>query len=95
MFKQLKVLKIQEIINLEMVKLVFLMKHDTLQGRIMDAFKKCNKGVGINKHRYNTRNKNTQNILPHSSELFNKSFFYVDVCQHFRNYKMEQRMQKI
>ena len=88
-------LKIQEIINLEMVKLVFLMKHDKLPGPIMDTFKKIgNKGVGIKKCRYNTRNKNTPNVLLHSRELFNKSF-YVEGCQHFRNYKMEQGMQKI
>ena len=52
LFKQLKVLKLQEIINLEMVKLIFLMKHDKLLGTIMDAFKNGNIGVGIKKHRY-------------------------------------------
>ena len=36
--------------------------------------KNGNKGVGIKKHRYNTRNKNTPNTFPHSSELLNKSF---------------------
>ena len=40
LFEQLKVLKIQEIIYLAMVKLVFLMRHDKLLWPIMDVFKK-------------------------------------------------------
>ena len=57
LFKQLKVLKIQEIINLEMVKLIFLMKHDTLPWPIKDPLKIGNKGVGIKMNIYNIRNK--------------------------------------
>ena len=73
LFKQFKVLKIQEIKNLEMVKLIFLMMHDRLLRPIMDAFQKNgNKRVRIKMHRYNTRKKNTPNILSHNSELFNK-----------------------
>ena len=49
LFKQLKVQKIQEIINLEMVKLVFLMKNYKLLGPIMDAFKKNWQQRGRNK----------------------------------------------
>ena len=62
-----------------MVKLVFLMKHDKLPGPIMDAFKKWQQRGRKKKHRYNTRNENTPNILPHSNELFNKSF----LCRSF------------
>ena len=43
------------------------MKHDKLLGSIIDAFKNWQQRGRNKKHRYNTRNKNTPNILPHSN----------------------------
>ena len=78
-----------------MIKLVFLMKHDKLPGPIINVFKKIgNKGVEIKSIDITLETKIPQTYSP-ITVYFSIKVIYVEVCQHFRNYKMEQRMQKI
>ena len=70
-FRNMKILKFPDMIQLEMYKLGQQLKFKQLPDPIIREF---NAYGGMKMHRYPTRNKNLSNIQRHQGTLFNKSF---------------------
>ena len=69
-FRNMKILKFPDMIQLEMYKLGQQLKFKQLPDPIIREF---NAYGGMKMHRYSTRNKNLLNIQRHQGTLFNKS----------------------
>ena len=83
-FKRLKILKLAQMIDLELYKLGFkIYIKKQLPAPILSLFNSigtCQSGK--NRHKYNTHQKNLPNILPHTSLPFNNSF----MCKTINNF---------
>ena len=87
LFKQLKIIKFDDIVRLEQCKLAYKIKNRLMPTPILELFNT----LGKKTHRYNTRQKSLPNIKRHKSELYNKSFlcksiaFYNTISNKIRN----------
>ena len=70
LFKSLKIMKVDELIQLEQSKLAYKIKNRLMPVPILELFDR----LGKKTHRYDTRQKHLPNIKQHKSELYNKSF---------------------
>ena len=61
----------KDIIQLELLKFGYGIDHKIHLQPILDLFKKKGKTIGIEIQKYNTRQKNMLNILPHTSTPYN------------------------
>lgn len=69
-YKNNNILKLDDIIKLEIGRFSFKLNNDILSNKIKNFFT-----TGVSFHNYNTRNKNSARALKHSSNIFNKSIF--------------------
>ena len=96
-YEKLKILRIDQLVKLQLCKLGHMISHDQLSIPIHQMFEP--KG-GKKSHRYLTRRKHIPNIQAHSSETFNKSFMcrslmeYNLLPQHLRTYVLCRRFVK-
>ena len=65
--KEFKILKLDDMIELELCKFMYKIKHRTLPEKLLNSFE-------IQPRPYNTRNAYTPQISQHSSTLYNQSF---------------------
>ena len=79
LFRELDLLKLQDIITLEQCKLGYKLVNNKIPNPIKKLMQQ--KG-GKKKHRYNTRNKNLPNIQKHQSKSFNTSY----LCKGITNF---------
>ena len=70
LFKSLKIMKFEDITQLEQSKLTYKIKNKLMPIPILQLFDT----LGKKTHQYNTREKHLLNIKKHKSELYNKSF---------------------
>ena len=71
LFKKLRLLKLPDVVNVELSKFGYRLKHETLPKPLI---KLANLKGGRKTHRYSTQNKKLPNIQKHSQLLFNNSF---------------------
>ena len=70
-FKKLNILKLSDMVQLEMCKIGYQLKVNDLLDPIVQEFNLCG---GLKTHRYPTHHKNLPNIQKHQSKLINQSF---------------------
>ena len=81
----------KDIIQLELLKFEYGIDHEIQPQPILDLFKRWEKTTGIKTHKYNTRQRNMSNILPHTSTLYNQRY----MCKSLRQYgKLSDRIKK-
>ena len=71
LFKTAKILTIDDMIKLELLKFGYKLSKEEMPKPIRDIM---NKNRGLKKHRYPTRYKKIQNIQAHTSSKYNHSF---------------------
>ena len=74
--QKLRIMKIEDLIKLELCKLAYQMKENLLPKPILDLF-----NVNKKLHQYNTTFKNVPNIYRHKSNAYNKS-----LCKSLSNF---------
>ena len=76
-YKDLKLLDLTELINLENKKLGYKIHHKLLPSKMQDIINSDPKNKSLNKkHRYNTWNKNVPNLPRAKSVIYHHSFLY-------------------
>ena len=80
-YEKLKVLKLDQLVKLQLCKLGHMISHNQLPTPIHNMFE--SKG-GRKTHHYPTKGKHIPNIQTHSSEIFNKSF----MCRSLMEYNL-------
>ena len=76
-FKNLRIMMIEDIIKFELCKLAYCVKEKLLPTPILELFNSDKKT-----HQYNTRYKNVPNISMHKGNAYNKSF----LCKSLSNF---------
>ena len=77
MYKNLKLLNLSELINLENNKLAYKIYHKHLPSRMLDIINSDSHDKTLNKnHRYNTRIKKVPNLPKENSVVYHQSFLY-------------------
>ena len=77
MYKNLKLLNLSQLINLENNKLAYKIDHKHLQSRMLDIINSDSHDKTLNKnHRYNTLNKKVPNLPKANSVMYHQSFQY-------------------
>ena len=71
MYKELQLVRFEDMIRTELIKLGFKITNKTLPNPLILAF---DKEGGKKTHPYNTRNKSLPNIQKHTKNLYNTSF---------------------
>ena len=95
-FTKINCLKFTQLIDLELVKTVHRAKLKTMPKSVRDIFDSIDRRVlGLKTHKYETRNKNVPNILPHKSKEFNKSFLCKSIIKYQMLDKNTKRCKKL
>ena len=89
-FERLKILKLDELITLNLCKLGQKISFNNLPKPIIQIF---NFDGGKNQHTYPTRNQNVPNIQKHDTLLFNRSFLCKSLTE-FSQLPMYLKMEK-
>ena len=72
-----KIIKVADLINLELCKLGYKLCHDLLPKKLAENMKKDHKHLSIVKtHKYPTRSKKIPNLLQVTSAKYRSSFLY-------------------
>ena len=82
LFKTFEILKMEDIIQLELLKFGYGIDHKIHPQPVLDLFKKMKKTTGFKTHQYNIRQKSMPNILPHISTPYNQSYMYKSLGQY-------------
>ena len=89
-FESLKILKLDELITLNLCKLGHKISHTQLPKLILQVFKQDR---GKKQHRYPTRNCNMTNIQKHVIPLFNRSFLIKSLTE-FSKLPMQLKLEE-
>ena len=74
----MKILKLSDVVKLELLKLSCKLTHDIQPTPLKDMFDQFK---GKKTHKYMTRNKGTPNIQAQTSVIFNRVFMYKGLSQ--------------
>ena len=91
LFKKFKILKMKDIKQLELLKFGYGIDHKIHPQPILDLFKKMEKPTGTKTHKYNTRQKNMPNVLPHTNTPYNQSYMCKSLSQY---HKLSDKIKK-
>ena len=80
MYVKYKILKLEQVIDLELCKMGFKLQSSELPVNLLDTFKSDSKGDSLKKtHRYNTRQKNEPNLPSITSKKYHQSFLFQGI----------------
>ena len=75
-----KILKLDQVIDLELCKMGFKLRLNELPVNLLDTFKSDSKGDSLEKtHRYNTRQKNEPNLPSITCKKYHQSFLFQGI----------------
>ena len=80
MYTKYKVLKIEQVIDLELCKMGFKVHVGDLPENLLATIKSDAKGISLRKtHRYNTRQKNESNLPLATKKKYHQSFLFQGI----------------